>query len=52
MSRKPIFGEKAKMFSCRLYSWEKLPVKKFIKQLRKEKYEEIFIKMKGIQNGN
>ena len=40
MPKKPIYGECAKMFSYRLYSWEKGPVKEFIKKLRIEKRKE------------
>lgn len=41
MPKKPIFGEHAKMFSCRLYSWEKEQVKEFIKKLREKKKKQI-----------
>ena len=37
MPKKPIFGECAKMFSCRLYSWEKELVKAYIKKIREKK---------------
>ena len=41
MPKKPIFGEHAMPYSCRLYSWEKEPVKEFIKKLRDKKRKEL-----------
>lgn len=37
MPKKPVFGECAKMFSYRLYSWEKEKVVDYIKKLREQK---------------
>lgn len=41
MPKKPIFGECAAIVSLRLYSWEKKPVKEFIKELRLKKRKEL-----------
>lgn len=41
MSKNLIFGEKAKNVTIKLYSWEKIPVKNYIKLLRVEKRKEI-----------
>ena len=41
MSKNLIFGEKAKLISFRLYSWEKALVKAYIKVLREKKKKEI-----------
>ena len=46
MPKKPIFGENAKMYSCRLYSWEKELVREFIKKLRDKKRKEMMRKRK------
>lgn len=41
MPKKPIFGELAKLVSLRLYSWEKEPVKEYIKKMRDKKKKEL-----------
>lgn len=41
MSKNLVFGEKAKMCSIRLYSWEKTLVRNFIKKLREQKKQEL-----------
>lgn len=41
MSKNLVFGEKAKNVTIKLYSWEKVIVKNFIKAIRKQKKEEI-----------
>ena len=41
MSKNLIFGEKAKLISFRLYSWEKALVRDFIKKIREQKKKEI-----------
>lgn len=45
MSKNLIFGEKAKLVSIRLYSWEKALVKAYIKLIRNKKREEL----KGVE---
>lgn len=47
MSKNLVFGEAAKLVTIRLYSWEKAPVKAYIKELRAQKRREI---MKGGKN--
>ena len=46
MSKNLIFGEKAKLVTMRLYSWEKALVKAYIKVLRAKKRKEILVKEK------
>lgn len=46
MSKNLVFGEKAKIVTLRLYSWEKALVKAYIKVLRAKKREEILVKEK------
>ena len=41
MSKNLIFGEKAKLVTMRLYSWEKALVKAYIKVLRDKKKKEL-----------
>ena len=41
MPKKPIFGELAKLVSLRLYSWEKEPVKEFIKKMRDKRKKQL-----------
>lgn len=41
MSKNLVFGEKAKMHSIRLYSWEKALIKAYIKTLREKKKKEL-----------
>lgn len=41
MPRKSIYGENAKLWTCRLYSWEKQLVKDFIKKLREKKRKQL-----------
>lgn len=46
MSKNLIFGEKAKLVTIRLYSWEKALVKAYIKLIRDKKRKEILVKEK------
>lgn len=41
MSKNLVFGEKAKNVTMKLYSWEKVLVKAYIKVLRQKKRKEI-----------
>lgn len=41
MSKNLVFGEKAKLVSFRLYSWEKALVRAFIKTIRAKKRKQI-----------
>lgn len=41
MSKNLVFGEKAKLVTIRLYSWEKALVRAYIKLLREQKKKEI-----------
>ena len=41
MSKNLVFGEKAKIVTMRLYSWEKEMVRAFLKKIRSEKKKEI-----------
>lgn len=41
MSKNLVFGEKAKLVTIRLYSWEKALVKAYIKVLRDKRKKEI-----------
>lgn len=52
MPKKPIFGEYAMPYSCRLYSWEKESVKEFIKKLRDKKRKELKRSKNGKSNKN
>ena len=47
MSKNLVFGEKAKLVTMRLYSWEKSKVKEFLKEIRKNKKIEIEKKEKN-----
>jgi len=46
MSRNLIFGEHAKLITLRLYSWEKILVKEYIKLIREKKKKELSKKEK------
>lgn len=46
MSKNLVFGEKAKLVTMRLYSWEKALVKAYIKLIRDKKRKEILVKEK------
>lgn len=39
--KRAIFGEVAKKYSIRLYSWEREPVKELLKKLREERKKNI-----------
>lgn len=41
MGRRKVFEEYAKNVTMKLYSWEKEPVKQFIKRLREEKLKSL-----------
>lgn len=49
MPRKAIFGEIAKLVSIRLYSWEKKPVKEYLKALRIEKKRELVKEKRSVK---
>lgn len=46
MPKQSIFGENAKLWTCRLYSWEKELVREYIKKIRVKKLKEIMRKKK------
>lgn len=41
MSKNLVFGEKAKNYTFKLYSWEKVLVKAYIKLIREKKKKEL-----------
>lgn len=41
MSKNLVFGEKAKLTTMRMYSWEKALVKAFLKKIRDSKRKEL-----------
>ena len=49
MPRKAIFGEVAKLVTMRMYSWEKKPVKEYLKMLRREKKRELVKEKKNVK---
>ena len=52
MSKNLVFGEKAKLVTIRLYSWEKALVKAYIKILRAKKKIEIEKEKKNVIRQN
>ena len=52
MSKNLVFGEKAKLVTMRLYSWEKALVKAYIKVLRLNKRKEIEKEKKNVRGQN
>lgn len=53
MSKNLVFGERAKLVTMRLYSWEKLLVKAYIKTIRAKKKKELEKESKnGIRGQN
>lgn len=49
MPRKAIFGEIAKLVTMRMYSWEKKPVKEYLRALRTEKKKELVKEKKNVK---
>lgn len=46
MSKNLVFGEKAKLVTVRMYSWEKALVRAYLKLIRDKKRKEILVKEK------
>lgn len=46
MSKNLVFGEKAKLVTMRMYSWEKALVRAYLKLIRDKKRKEILVKEK------
>lgn len=49
MPRRAIFGETAKIVTIRMYSWEKKPVKEYLKALRAEKKRELVEEKRSVK---